>query len=263
MKGKPIRFVAHHQRRPKIQVNIPPDAVCICGDRECQIAWGFCHCGCGQKTSIYRANNRNYGWKRGYPCRFYKNHGGGVATQARESDLGRFKIEDVYCRLIPLGNDLWAIVDEADYQWLMGYRWWAMWAKGMQCYYAVRGRLKDEAEDGWPSTILMHRFILGIKRGRSIMGDHKETLATLDNRRKNLRKTNARGQNRNRRKPKTNTSGYKGVYDKGRGANPFCAQIRTRRGNLYLGCRATAEAAYTELYVPAVAKYHGIFGRVD
>ena len=134
-----------------------------------------------------------------------------------------------------------------------------MWVPAAGCYYAVRQRLVSE-DSSWPTVILMHRQILGIKRGRKIQGDHKEPMATLDNRRKNLRYASEEDQQRNKHKMRTNTSGYKGVSQKGR---LFRAQGRLNGKVVWLGMRTTAEAAWRELYVPFIEKNHGEFARSE
>ena len=39
-----------------------------------EIPYGYCHCGCGQKTSISKVSNKKYGYVRGEPVRFIQNH---------------------------------------------------------------------------------------------------------------------------------------------------------------------------------------------
>ena len=42
-------------------------------------------------------------------------------------------------RAIPLTQGQWALVDDADYEWLMQYEWCAQWDKDTRSFYAVRG----------------------------------------------------------------------------------------------------------------------------
>lgn len=44
-------------------------------DRQ-EIPYGYCHCGCGQKTKISKENNRKYGWVLGEPFKFVLHHRG-------------------------------------------------------------------------------------------------------------------------------------------------------------------------------------------
>jgi hypothetical protein len=39
-----------------------------------EIPYGYCHCGCGQKTTLAKSNNSRSGTQRGQPNRFLPNH---------------------------------------------------------------------------------------------------------------------------------------------------------------------------------------------
>lgn len=41
------------------------------------IPYGYCHCGCGQKTRIARQSHTQLGWVKGEPVRFIVGHSGG------------------------------------------------------------------------------------------------------------------------------------------------------------------------------------------
>ena len=155
------------------------------------IPFGFCHCGCGQKTKIARGTNE-HGHVKGQPLRFLMNHC--KRKKGTYEDAQPFKIDGIYCRLIPLSRDLWAIVDEADYVWLSQYKWFALFAKHTGAYYAAR-KEKETRE-----LIRMHRQILGLELGNPLEGDHIYPFNTLDNRRKNLRIVTPAQQLLNRRK---------------------------------------------------------------
>lgn len=48
-----------------------------------EIPYGYCHCGCGQKTKIARKNRSKYGQVKGEPLRYINlHHGGFVQTQS-------------------------------------------------------------------------------------------------------------------------------------------------------------------------------------
>jgi hypothetical protein len=152
-------------------------------------------------------------------------------------------------REIPLTRNMVAIVDDADYEWLMQWKWSAHWKKSTRSFAAVRN------EGG--RTVAMHREILGLKFGDPIQGDH-DNHDTLDNRRQNLRRANHRQQGFNRRRHRDSGSEFKGVrFHKHTGK--YMARIAHGGKELYLGQRDTAKAAYEELYVPAALKYHGEF----
>jgi hypothetical protein len=104
----------------------------------------------------------------------------------------------------------------------------------------------------------MHRQILGLEVDDPRQGDHIETGHTLDNRRKNLRIATGQQNQFNRRKYRTNKTGYKGVSKKGNG---YVASMTQDGKHVYLGYRSTPEAAYF-LYVAAV-RCRGEFGRTE
>ncbi len=91
--------------------------------------------------------------------------------------------------------------------------------------------------------------------------DHVNGVRT-DNRIKNLREATPSQNQWNRRKPKNNTSGFKGVslYKKGR--RRWRAIIKVGEKSVYLGVYKTAQEAHAA-YVAAARVYFGEFGRSD
>jgi hypothetical protein len=164
--------------------------------------------------------------------------------------------------LTPLTKGQYAIVDDADYDWLVAEGpWHAAWNESAQGYTAKRceyigtvdGKVKNK-------SVYMHRRILGLPafEGDRREGDHKNPAATLDNRRRNLRIANSRQQKANTRVRTYNKSGFKGVCRASSGR--FKAQIGLNGKSKYLGCRATAEEAH-QLYVAAAKEQFGEFAR--
>lgn len=49
-----------------------------------EIPYGYCHCGCGQKTSLSRQNRSERGQVRGEPVRFVRGHATPPAQSARD-----------------------------------------------------------------------------------------------------------------------------------------------------------------------------------
>lgn len=47
---------------------------CLCGNPECQIPYGFCHCGCGEKTAIAPRNEFRRGWVKNEPIIYIRGH---------------------------------------------------------------------------------------------------------------------------------------------------------------------------------------------
>lgn len=223
------------------------------------IPYGFCHCGCGQKTRICGANCTKYGSVKGEPRRFIAGHQRRIRPVIDQAVP--FKINGVYCRLISLTQGLHAIVWESDYRWLMQWKWWAAWSYTTKSYYALRGAERVNKKNNRPLS--MQRQILGLTYGDPREADH-ENHNTLDNTRTNLRYANGFKQAYNRRKHSSNTSGYKGVCyraDK-KGPNKWRARINVEGKRILLGYFLTAEDAY-KAYCDAALKYHKDFARVS
>lgn len=90
--------------------------------------------------------------------------------------------------------------------------------------------------------------------------DHRN-MDKQDNRFSNLRLATDVQNQRNRCKPKNNTSGYKGVsWNSGRRA--WQVTIRYNGTNKNLGYYPTREQA-ADMYNSAALKYHGEFARID
>ena len=97
-----------------------------------------------------------------------------------------------------------AVVDDEDHEWLSQWNWTAVSTHRRNGGYAMR------IEAG--KTILMHRLILNAPDSAEV--DHVNGDG-LDNRRSNLRLATRTQGRANRRRFKTNTSGFKGVsFDK-------------------------------------------------
>lgn len=160
--------------------------------------------------------------------------------------------DDPSYRFIPLTQGKFAIVDTADYEWLMQWKWCVMWIEDMHCFYSVRATKVN----GKNRLILMHREILGLKRGDSRQGDHA-LHNTLDNRRfvngkDNLRIATCKQNTHNTRKRKDNASGFKGVdFHKQKGK--YRATITEDGKQIHLGYRDTPEEAH-KLYCDAAKK---------
>lgn len=113
-----------------------------------------------------------------------------------------------------------ALVDDDDWEWLSERAWHAKVDKRGVVY---------AAHTSGSSTILMHRFILGLKAGDRRRSDHKNH-DTLDNRRENLRITDASGNGANR-KPNKNVK-FKGVTKRN---NKWQAKIKVNGKQIFLG----------------------------
>lgn len=47
---------------------------CVCGNPECTVKYGFCHCGCEGLAAPARQSDRSRNWKRGLPIKFVPGH---------------------------------------------------------------------------------------------------------------------------------------------------------------------------------------------
>ncbi len=147
---------------------------------------------------------------------------------------------------IPLTQGQYAIVDDADFDWLNQWRWHFNRTTG----YASRRDRKGMR------TILMHRLIIGAPTGSQT--DHVDGDG-LNNQRHNLRICTA-SQNQQNRKPQAGSrSQYKGVsfYD-----DVYVVRIYVNEENLYLG-RFTDERLAAQVYDFAATKYYGEFAALN
>ncbi len=145
--------------------------------------------------------------------------------------------------------DIFALVDDGDYEYLSKYRWRAQMHR--KKFYAVRSFIAN----GKYVIVQMHTQITG-----GSQTDHIN-LNGLDNTRINLRLcTNAQNQ-WNKPLSAANTSGYKGVsWHKKR--RRWGAQIGANSKQYWLGsfsCPIKAARAYDE----AAKKHHGEFARLN
>ena len=119
---------------------------------------------------------------------------------------------------IPLTQGKFAIVDDADFEWLNRRKWFARFCKGH--WYAYSGH----------SQILMHRLIMNCPKGKEI--DHWNNNG-LDNRRANIREC-SHSQNMANKPGRSKISKYKGlVYHKL--AHKWRARIRCNYRCFHLG----------------------------
>ncbi len=138
-----------------------------------------------------------------------------------------------------------AIVDDADYEWLNQWKWYARWSNYTKSFYAIR---KSKTENGKQYTIYMARRILGLSKDDKYQADHIDHI-TLDNRRSNLRIVTSHQNRWNRKNPK----GYYWHKDK----KKYGAKIGLNGKNIHLGYFQTTREAH-KVYLSAKEKYHQI-----
>lgn len=177
--------------------------LCICGDPQCCIPYGYCHCKCGSKTKLARSTNATDGIIRGLPQRYVFGHHNRLRPTIEAAPP--FKLEGVYCRLIPLGNKFWTIVDESDYEWLMQWKWFAKKNRNGG-YYVYRNM---HVSKGKATIVAMHTVIAN-RSGKDEV-DHADRCG-LNNSRLNLRPCDSWQNRANRIANRKSVTGFKGVF---------------------------------------------------
>jgi hypothetical protein len=148
------------------------------------------------------------------------------------------------CAKIKLTLGLYAIIDDADFEMLNNYKWYAK--KGRKTFYAAR-RHGHKVQQ-------MHRLILNAKAGQQV--DHIDHEG-LNNQRNNLRLC-TEAQNSCNRKGR-GVSPYLGVS---KHRDKYQAQITKGGINLALGVYNTEEAA-ARAYDTAAKEIHGIYANLN
>lgn len=144
------------------------------------------------------------------------------------------------------------LIDEDDYERVSRHGW-SYKDKGHPYFHASI----SDISSAHPTSL--HRFIMGCVPGDGIYIDHING-NTLDNRKSNLRRCEAKGNCRNSAKPKNNTSGYKGVR-KGK-SGLYAAFIKVNYRQISLNMWDTPEdAAYA--YDIAALYYFKEFARLN
>lgn len=154
---------------------------------------------------------------------------------------------------IPLTKGYEAVIDAVDAWLVAGCDWYALVAP--HTVYAIRRAKKSEETPG--RTIYMHRVLMNAADG--VETDHI-SCDGLDNRRSNLRLATASQNQHNKRAPKNNTSGLKGVSWHSR-SRKWRARICLNKKTKHLGEFDSREEAFA-VYASACSMLHGEFGRV-
>jgi len=153
----------------------------------------------------------------------------------------------------PKHPNTFALVDDADYEWLNQHKWYA--DKGYDTWYAVR---VVSLPNGLRRKTYMHRDILGLKYGDKRQGDHRNHNG-LHNWRDNLRICNCsqNHQNMNMNPYKNCSSEYKGVsWYKTR--QKWAAEIVVKNHKIRLGYFDN-EIRAAKAYDQSAVKYFGEF----
>jgi len=153
---------------------------------------------------------------------------------------------------ILLTHGKYALVDDADYEWLNQWRWHAHFNK--YTFYARRRTSKIEGQ----KLLLMHRLILNAQKGQEI--DHRNTKG-YDNQRCNLRFCTHTQNVRNKRLSSKGSSRFKGVdWRKDRGK--WRANIKAARKPIFLG-HFSREIDAAKAYDRKAKELFGDFARLN
>lgn len=154
---------------------------------------------------------------------------------------------------IPLTQCKFALVDDADFDWLNQWKWHTL--KGGKNFYAQRNVQSGDKR----RKVLMHREILpGPARV-----DHRDRDG-LNNQRGNLRAASHRQNIHNQRKREGRTTPFKGVYPRTNGAKEprWESQIRINGCLRYLGLFSDEKDA-ARAYNNAAVEAYGKFARLN
>jgi hypothetical protein len=223
--------MSHSSSKPSEQSNIP---------------YGYCHCGCGQKTNLITETRRRLGLARGEPRRFLSGH---HAKWLHDSSTYTVQKSDI-CEMV-LSNGKAVIIDASDFDLVKS---WSAW-QHRNTWYA---RTNIALPNGKHTGILMHRLILGLEgdyEGDHINGDG------LDNRRCNLRRASSKQNRYNQGVYPSSVSGYRGV-SWCKPCQKWRARINVDGKEISLGVHETREQAALA-YNVAATKFYGEFARLN
>lgn len=209
------------------------------------ISYGFCHCGCGNKTNLARQKRRGYA--KGEPLLFVHGHNPQKPPSQVEVAMP-FKINGIYCRFIRLTRGLIAVVSASDYERVARHIWHAHWSGTGKTFYARRNNWRG----GRNNPVYMHREIAGFPSEV----DHHDRNG-VHNWRENLRDCSSSQNSCNQPKREGHTSRYKGV-SRDNSRQLWIAQIKLGNKNKHLGRRSSEEDA-ARLYDAAAMRVHGQF----
>lgn len=242
------------------------------------IPFGYCRCGCGEKSPLATKTRNDRGQVRGQPVRYVPGHHPrqppgprldlvcafcGCAYTRRPSEAKRSRFCSAECREaskkrppviidehtahVPLTRGYTAVVDAADAPLVSRYTWYASESDDGR-YYAKTGQ-------GDGSTIYLHRLLMDFPPCEV---DHWDG-DTMNNRRSNLRRATS-SQNIANRAPWSSRSLPKGVYRTKTGR--FEAKIAKGSGRYFLGVFDAPEEA-AKAYDKKASELFGAFARLN
>lgn len=158
---------------------------------------------------------------------------------------------------IPLTQGQFALVDDADFDWLSQWKWHTV-GGGKHKHYASRTIYVNGGKGKRDKCVSMHRLIFDFPARLEV--DHINGNG-LDNQRINLRICTKEENRCNRQMQRKNLGKYKGVtWDKTH--NKWRAMIRFNTKLIHLG-RFDNEKLAANTYNAAAVKYHGRFAKLN
>jgi hypothetical protein len=158
---------------------------------------------------------------------------------------------------IPLTQDKVTLVDDADFDWLSSWKWYA-WREPTSGLFYAHASSKIYRGNWSARPLSMSRVLMQPTNGQLV--DHRDR-DTLNNQRCNLRLCDRSENNLNRLHPRKGQ--YRGVFlVKGCPKRPFHARLSFRGVRYYGGYHATAEGA-AKAYDELVNKHCPEFGLLN
>lgn len=218
-------------------------------DSTTEITFGFCHCGCGHKTSLATESRSERGMIKGQPLKYVNHHG----NRQKRAKSRIVIINGNMYRTIPLTKGKEASVDPEEYERLSVDLWVALQAKS-GLWYAQRAR---KAKDGpGPFFIQMHHQVLNVPPETHL--DHIDGDG-LHNWKRNIRVATQSQNAMNRHNATKSKSGFIGVYPCG---NKWQASIKVAGKRTHLGVFDEKEEA-ARARDKAALRFHGEFARLN
>jgi hypothetical protein len=243
VKGWPYRFFAKHRIRPRF-----PDGLCICGEVDCPIPYGICHCGCGKPTKIPTCTHVKANRYAGRPLTFLNGHSRALYAHMRAVERRnppRYAMFKGKIRVFISSSQNKEIIFD------------------VESIPLIEGRVFSLAGDGYAicrengKVIQAHKLIGGPDAKDHIDGN------ILNNCIDNIRIASHLQNTYNRKLHSNNTSGYVGVtLDKRCTLRPWTARISFDGERHELGDYATREDA-ARARDRAALKHHGEFARLN
>lgn len=152
---------------------------------------------------------------------------------------------------IELTQGKFALVDDADFDWLNQWKWHATHGYAYKRIHVKLGKNKYTG-----IYVYMHRLIMDANEKQQV--DHKDG-DSFNNTRANLRFSTQQENARNKRVQRNNVSGVKGVWWN-KHKNRWEPSIVVNGKKMYIGRYLTIEEA-SDAYKRAASKYFGEFAR--